>query len=257
LSEDQKTTTLGCGYLFPPCFVRFLAAVFLRAFFITLNFFVGEKMERETRKKIFSKYRQTIARVVWAGISVGALSFIFTNTSESGFERQNKGMVTPSPQTVSRHFEENVLTVLTNKEEKFQQPSPTPTPPPTETPVPTLEWSATPIIVNQQSSSGIRGRATYYGVDDGYGLEDTLGCTGEPFDPFDPTTAARPYSSPFNCGDTVRICDNDSCIEVVIKDTCPGCDANGLLLDLSYGAMVELTGQAATADVTIEGPLND
>ena len=101
------------------------------------------------------------------------------------------------------------------------------------------------------SSEVVSGKATYYGVNDGYGLEDPFGCTGEPFDPYDPKTAARPEDSPFICGDTIEVCDVDSCIDVEIKDTCPGCDENGIVIDLSYGAMEELTGYHGTAMVTI------
>ena len=101
------------------------------------------------------------------------------------------------------------------------------------------------------SSEIVSGKATYYGVDDGYGLEDSLGCTGEPFDPYDPKTAARPETSPFVCGDRLEVCDADSCIEVEIRDTCPGCDDWGIVIDLSYGAMGKLTGEHGTAMVTI------
>jgi rare lipoprotein A (peptidoglycan hydrolase) len=98
----------------------------------------------------------------------------------------------------------------------------------------------------------VQGWATYYGVTDGYGFGDTLGCTGESFDPYEPTTAARPYSSPFVCGDRVEVCDSDSCIEVVIKDTCPGCDDFGIVIDLSYGAMQKLSPGSGRVQVTIK-----
>lgn len=102
-----------------------------------------------------------------------------------------------------------------------------------------------------ESSLEIQGPATYYGVDDEYGLEDSLGCTGEPFDPYDPETAARPYNSPFVCGDKLEVCDADSCIDVEVRDTCPGCDDWGIVIDLSYGAMGKLTEKHGTAMVTI------
>ena len=70
-------------------------------------------------------------------------------------------------------------------------------------------------------------------------------------DPYDPKTAARPEDSPFVCGDKVEVCDSDSCIDVEIRDTCPGCDERGIVVDLSYGAMEELTGKHGTAVVTI------
>jgi len=120
--------------------------------------------------------------------------------------------------------------------------------PETPTPTPIIDVDISP----SHSSKIVEGRATYYGIDDGYGLEDTLGCTGEPFDPYDSTTAARPFSSPFDCGDKVEVCDSDSCIEVVIKDTCPGCDDFGIVIDLSYGAMQLLSPGAGSTWVTLE-----
>jgi len=107
-------------------------------------------------------------------------------------------------------------------------------------------------LTNKSNEEVIKGFATYYGIDDGYGLENTLGCTGEPFDPYDPTTAARPLSSPFNCGDKVEVCNNDSCIEVVIKDACPGCDSLGIVIDLSYGAMHKLSPEEGRTSVTLK-----
>ena len=101
----------------------------------------------------------------------------------------------------------------------------------------------------------IQGTATFYGVFDGYGLEDSLGCTGQLFNPCDAKTAARPYSSPFECGDLVEVCDSDSCIQVEIRDSCPGCDASGIVLDLAYGAMLELSPPSSDFSCSSQSPV--
>lgn len=143
--------------------------------------------------------------------------------------------VIPSPEHLKAILDEDILTTRVKREE---EPTPTSIPTPTQNPEKNL-----PVI---------KGPATYYGVHDGYGLDNTLGCTGEPFDPYDEETAARPLNSPFECGDKVKVCDANSCIDVYIKDACPGCDAWGIVIDLSYGAMQKLSPGAGRADVTLE-----
>lgn len=120
--------------------------------------------------------------------------------------------------------------------------------------IPDVTQTAIPAQGQELSNDdeAVSGFATYYGVDDGYGLGDTLGCTGESFDPYDPQIAARSLSSPFECGDKVEVCDSDSCIEVVIKDTCPGCDDFGIVIDLSKGAMEKLSPGAGKTWVTLK-----
>jgi len=191
-----------------------------------------------------------------------------TNLQERLLVEQEKPSATPSPAEAP-----TPTSVLGDDKERIQATGGTiiPTQKPTE-PQPSILMQElqpgeertiipTEVVSNEpqadtsiKSTNGeiVTGPATYYGVDDGYGLENSLGCTGESFDPYDSTTAARPWSSPFKCGDRVEVCDNDSCIEVVIKDTCPGCDNLGIVIDLSYGAMQKLSPGTGKTWVTLK-----
>ncbi|MBI4037983.1 hypothetical protein HY382_02990 [Candidatus Curtissbacteria bacterium] len=217
-------------------------------------------MEREKQEGIFLKPKELVARVVFSGMMIGTVFYAVNGLIEArGMDSSNN--ITARREINNPDPDDKIMLALDHKEERFVQPSPTPLTKPAsiETPLEPAREIATSGTIEMPKSGPylLSGRITYYGVDDGYGLNDTLGCTGEAFDPYDPTTAARPNSSPFKCGDRVRVCDHDSCIEVVIKDTCPGCDANGLLMDLSKGAIEALTGQAASTEATLEGPLED
>ena len=188
--------------------------------------------------------------IAWAGISVGTILMALTlprGESQSVYQDENSGfsprverftgdspdklfsqiVKDEDPAKFLARAKLNIVPQAVQAEQEVQRPS------------------------EVTSSEIVSGKATYYGVDDGYGLEDSLGCTGEPFDPYDPKTAARPETSPFVCGDRLEVCDADSCIEVEIRDTCPGCDDWGIVIDLSYGAMGKLTGEHGTAMVTI------
>lgn len=221
-------------------------------------------MQRE-REPLNSKKRSPIARAVWSGISIGIISVLVATSSHALVEDTRSVPNTSaslSSEFNNRRAEKNIDTLM-KKEELLDKQITAPAPEPTSVPIP--QETQVPSAQSQEAQVGsgltweapykLSGPITYYGIDDGYGLEDTLGCTGEPFDPNDPTTAARPYSSPFKCGDKVRVCDNDSCIEVIIKDSCPGCDSSGKLIDLSYGAMVALKGEASSTTATLEGPI--
>jgi len=221
-------------------------------------------MQRE-REHFNSNKRSWIVRAVWSGLSIGTISLLVATSGRASIEEIGT-VPSPSPAAsleLNNSSEEKRIDALIKKEELLEKQTATPTPEPTSAPIP-QETQVLP-AQSQEAQTGqgltweapykLSGPITYYGIDDGYGLEDTLGCTGEPFDPNDPTTAARAYSSPFNCGDRVKVCDNDSCIEVIIKDTCPGCDSAGKLIDLSHGAMVALQGEASSTTATLEGPV--
>ena len=88
-------------------------------------------------------------------------------------------------------------------------------------------------------------RATYYGVDDGYGPEDTM-ANGQRFDPFAFTAA----SSVWPLGTKLRVVYGNVGVIVEITDRCPAC-----ALDLSWGAFGALTdGQHSLGvlDVIVE-----
>ena len=81
------------------------------------------------------------------------------------------------------------------------------------------------------------GLATYYGIDDGYGPADTM-ADGAPFDPNDPTIAA---ANRWPLGTRLRVCHEDRCIEVVVRD----CGAFTHAIDLSYAAFAQLADPSA------------
>ena len=76
-------------------------------------------------------------------------------------------------------------------------------------------------------------RTTYY--------KDVVGspvfCTGEPYEPLDPTTIAASADGP-PCGSRLRLCNDETCIEVTVKDRCGGCSSTHL--DLSVAAWLAL-----------------
>ena len=188
--------------------------------------------------------------IAWTGISVGTLVMVLTlprHESQSVYQDENPGF-SPQVERMIGNSPDKLFSQMVEEEEPAKL-------------LARAKLSVVPqaVLATQEvqspsefiSSEVVSGKATYYGVDDGYGLQNTLGCTQESFDPDDPTTAARPETSPFVCGDKVKVCDSDSCIDVEIKDTCPGCDDWGIVIDLSYGAMGKLTGKHGTTMVTI------
>ena len=188
--------------------------------------------------------------IAWTGISVGTLVMVLTlprHESQSVYQDENSGF-SPRVERFTGDSPDKLFSQIVEDEDpaKFLARTKLNIVPQA---VQTTEKVRRPS--ENVSSEVISGKATYYGVDDEYGLEDPLGCTGEPFDPYDPKTAARPETSPFVCGDKIEVCDENSCIEVEIRDTCPGCAERGIVLDLSYGAMGELTGKHGTAMITI------
>ena len=188
--------------------------------------------------------------IAWAGISAGTILMVLTlprHESQSVYQDENSEF-SPRAERMTGDSPDKLLSQMVEEEDpaKFLARTKLNIVPQA---VQTTEEVQRPS--EGASSEIVSGKATYYGVDDGYGLQNTLGCTGEPFDPYDPKTAARPEDSPFVCGDEIEVCDVDSCIDVEIKDTCPGCDENGIVIDLSYGAMGALTGYHGTAMVTI------
>ena len=75
---------------------------------------------------------------------------------------------------------------------------------------------------------------TYYGIDDGYGVQCPQRCvtaSGERFHPYGLTAA----TNLFPLGTRLRVCYGGACVEVRVNDTCGSCS-----LDLSYGAFAWL-----------------
>ena len=207
-------------------------------------------MEREKTQREFQiddrLNKPLYGAIAWAGISIGTIVIVLTSPRHESQSVYQDDMI--SQEKVERQINPLIHGRSVFADE-FVKLTPTPTPEKlSELPSPIQEQE---VRIETLGGAVIRGPATYYGVDDEYGLEDPLGCTGEPFDPYDPKTAARPENSPFVCGDKIEVCDVDSCIEAEIRDTCPGCAERGIVLDLSYGAMGELTGKHGTAMVTI------
>lgn len=206
-----------------------------------------EKVQREVQLE--DKVDKPLyGAIAWAGLSIGTIVIALTSPRHDGSDIYQDNKI--DQVKIERRIEPYVrLKALFDEENVRSAPTRDPQIMKTQTPQEPAELNVQTERV--ESPLEIQGPATYYGVTDGYGPEDPLGCTGESFNPHDPKIAARPENSPFVCGDKLEVCDADSCIEVEIKDTCPGCDDWGIVIDLSYGAMGELTGKHGTAMVTI------
>lgn len=186
--------------------------------------------------------------IAWAGISVGTVVMALTLPRHNGQDVYQDDKI--APERIERQIERVLLFDDFSEEKIFQSQV-------LSDEKERIAKELRQILLADRGSERVdyqvtvKGPATYYGVYDGFGPEDNLGCTGEPFDPYDPTIAARPENSPFVCGDKVEVCDSDSCIDVEIKDTCPGCDDLGIVLDLSYGAMQKLSPGLGSVTVTL------
>ena len=211
-------------------------------------------MEREKTQREFQiddrLNKPLYGAIAWAGISIGTIVIVLTSPrheSQSVYQDENSGF-SPRVERFTGDSPDKLFSQIVKEEDPAQFLARTKL-----NIVPQAVQTTEEVLRPPKGASSeiVSGKATYYGVDDEYGLEDPLGCTGEPFDPYDPKTAARPETSPFVCGDQIEVCDEDSCIEAEIRDTCPGCDGEGIVIDLSYGAMRELTGYYGTAMVTI------
>jgi hypothetical protein len=80
----------------------------------------------------------------------------------------------------------------------------------------------------------------------------TLGCEGYGvYDPNDVTTAAVGWDlhESIPCGTQLQFCKGSTCIDVVRKDTCPGCAGNHI--DVSRKAFDMLCGAVNECNVTI------
>ena len=76
-------------------------------------------------------------------------------------------------------------------------------------------------------------RITYYG--DAF-AGNPMYCTGELYDPSDPTVAAS-GSDGFPCGATLRVCAS-ACLDLTVQDRCGGC--SGQHIDVSESAWYQL-----------------
>ena len=155
--------------------------------------------------------------IAWAGISVGTLVMVLTlprHESQSVYQDENSGF-SPRVERFSGDSPDKLFSQMVEDEDPAKFLARTKL-----NMIPRAVQTTEEVLRPSEGTSSevVSGKATYYGVNDGYGLEDPLGCTGEPFDPYDPKTAARPENSPFVCGDKIKVCDVDSCIEVEIRD---------------------------------------
>ena len=147
--------------------------------------------------------------IAWAGISVGTLVMVLTlprHESQSVYQDENSGF-SPRVERFSGDSPDKLFTQIVKDEDPAKFLARTKL-----NMIPRAVQTTEEVLRPSEGTSSevVSGKATYYGVNDGYGLEDPLGCTGEPFDPYDPKTAARPEDSPFVCGDKVEVCDSDS-----------------------------------------------
>jgi len=85
-------------------------------------------------------------------------------------------------------------------------------------------------------------RTTYYNEVVG----GPLYCTGEPYEPLDPTTVAASADGP-PCGTRLLLC-ADACLVVTVKDRCGGCSSRHL--DLSVAVWLAL-GRPAIVQASI------
>lgn len=109
---------------------------------------------------------------------------------------------------------------------------------------------AEPSLLGEQGAEapgpGCAGVATFYG--EAY-RGGPLACSGEPYDPGDPTVAAGPVDE-WPCGTRLKVC-GATCIEVIVVDRCPGC--LGCHVDLSPAGFAQLAPLAAgRVAVTVE-----
>ena len=116
---------------------------------------------------------------------------------------------------------------------------------------PVAEVKATPTAespayqADGRPSAGTRGIATWYGVTDGFGPEDTM-ADGSPFNPYDPTITA---SNSWPLGTLLRVCHGERCIPVRVRDRGNFRHA----LDLSMAAFAVLAPlSSGVIEVTIE-----
>lgn len=200
----------------------------------------GHMKERDQ----FTKKELAVSSAIWTAVSVGLAAAAIWGP---GPKESQKAKSSDSFGEVrnERIIDSSLHEQLTLRDRLV---APIITPTPVVTPAPTSVGQEKDAFAKKV----VNGPATFYGVVDGYGPEDPLGCTGESFNPYDPKIAARAENSPFECGDKIQVCDQDSCIEVEIKDTCPGCDDFGIVVDLSYGAMQELSPGSGRVTVTME-----
>ena len=104
---------------------------------------------------------------------------------------------------------------------------------PEQTPVLAIGGALDVRVETSELGEGATIEATYYGIEDGYGIDpDKLfTASGEVFDPRGYTAASNTYS----LGTLLRVCHGDRCVTVRVNDTCGACG-----LDLSRAAFAAL-----------------
>ena len=128
------------------------------------------------------------------------------------------------------------------------QPSPTPldsfAPPQVQVPSPAPNPAPPPRVVAAAgpSEGEVTGLATWYGGADGYGPEDVM-ADGSYFDPNDPAIAA---ANAWPLGTRLRVCYEERCIEVQVRDR----GAFSHALDLSYAGF-SLLAPASVGVITV------
>lgn len=102
---------------------------------------------------------------------------------------------------------------------------------------------------------GRAGLVTAYGVE--YNGRP-LGCSGRPYSSEDASIAASPWSAGgghwWPCGTVLRVSGPGGSAVVIIQDACPGCEAAGVVVDLSEAANLLICGGPAahTCSGTVE-----
>ncbi len=91
------------------------------------------------------------------------------------------------------------------------------------------------------------GRATYYNLPG-----NRMGCGGV-YQPGDPTIVAVPVSRyrTWPCGTRLQVSGPAGAIVGTRQDSCPGCDAHGVIVDLSVAAHRQVCG-SGTCQVTVQ-----
>ena len=97
----------------------------------------------------------------------------------------------------------------------------------------------------------LSGRATHYG--ESYNGQP-LGCGTGDYSSLDATIVAVGYANfgRFPCGSPILVCGAGGCINATRQDACPGCDAAGVLVDLSEAALDAVCGAEGSSSCQVE-----
>jgi len=128
--------------------------------------------------------------IAWTGISAGTILMVLTlprHESQSDYQDENLGF-SPRVERFTGDSPDKLFSQIVEDEDRAKLLARTKL-----NIVPQAVQTTEEVQRSSEdvSSEIVSGKATYYGIDDGYGPEDSLGCTGQSFNPYDPTIAAR------------------------------------------------------------------